>query len=72
MAELTFPYYQLIAGGPNETGFTVLLQIQEGAGGPLPGQTTDSLLEGLRQQLQGGDVQITTTLAKVATTTTYL
>lgn len=72
MAELTYPFYQLVAGGPNETGFTVTVQIQEGAGGPLPGQTPDSVLAGLRQQLEGGDAQITTTLAKVATTTMYL
>jgi hypothetical protein len=72
VAELTYPYYRLIANGPSETGFTVTLQIQEGPGGPLPEQTVDTLLAGLRALLQNGDASVSTELARFATTTTYL
>ncbi|MEU3851712.1 hypothetical protein [Streptomyces sp. NPDC029554] len=72
MAELTYPYYRLIANGRNETGFTVTLQIQEGPGGPLPEQTVESVLAGLRAVLQNGDDAVSTELARFATTTTYL
>lgn len=72
MAELTFPYYRLNANGPAETGFVVTLQIQEGSGGPLAGQTVDTVLAGLRATLQNDDPSVSTELVKFATTTTYL
>ncbi|MFF5842108.1 hypothetical protein ACFY74_11645 [Streptomyces massasporeus] len=72
MAELTFPYYRLNANGRNETGFVVTLQIQEGPGGPLPEQTVESVLAGLRDHLQNGDDTVSTELVRFATTTTYL
>jgi hypothetical protein len=72
MAELTFPYYRLNASGRNETGFVVTLQIQEGPGGPLPEQTVETVLAGLRDHLQNGDDTVSTELVRFATTTTYL
>ncbi|UOB09059.1 hypothetical protein MQE23_08340 [Streptomyces sp. HP-A2021] len=72
MAELTYPHYRLTANGRNETGFTVTLQIQEGAGGPLPEQSVDTVLAGLRALLQNGDDSVSTELVRFSTTTTYL
>ena len=71
MAELPYPYYRLNAEGPSETGFSIVVQIQEGAGGPLPGQTQDSVLAGLRELLMAGDAEVLTNLTKVQITNTY-
>lgn len=70
MAELPYPYYRLQAEGPNETGFRLLFHIDEGAGGPLEGQSTQSILDELRQRLAGEDGTVTTSLARVEITTT--
>lgn len=71
MAELPYPYYRLNCQGPNETGFSIVVQIQEGAGGPLPGQTQDSVIAALREQLMAGDVEVLTDLTRVSITNTY-
>lgn len=71
MAELTYPHYRLNANGPSETGFSITLQIQEGAGGPLAGHTTESVLTALRDLLKGGNVDVSTELTKFEITSTY-
>lgn len=71
MADLLYPYYQLIANGPNETGLVVTLHIQEGAGGPLPGQTAQGVVEDMRQRLAAGD-GVTTNLSRCEITTNNL
>lgn len=72
MAELLTPYYRITARGPNETGFALLLRIEEGAGGPLEGRTMDSVVAEIRALLQGGDDQIATAMVLTETTTTSL
>jgi len=71
VADMPFPYYRLQANGPNETGFTLLCQIEEGGGGPLPGQTMQGVLDGLKQQIVGtsGDVTASLTHYEITTTT---
>ncbi|MFE8944491.1 hypothetical protein [Streptomyces sp. NPDC007856] len=68
--DLPYPYYRLQADGPNETGFGLLVHIEEGAGGPLPGMTTQGVLDSLRALLEGTGGTVTTTLALYAITTT--
>ncbi|MFJ9037485.1 hypothetical protein ACIRF8_12960 [Streptomyces sp. NPDC102406] len=66
--QMPYPYYRLSAQGRSESGFTLTLRIEEGAGGPLPGMTTESVLDGIRQLLAGEDV--TTSLSRSEITTT--
>jgi len=68
MAELAYPYYQVQADGPAETGFVIQLNIGKGAGGPLPGQSVESVIEGLKQQLTGDGVTLQVTRYEVTTT----
>lgn len=70
MAELPYPYYRLGATGRDETGFTLTLRIEEGAGGPLPGRTTSDVLEGIRKLLAGDDPDVVTALSRSEITTT--
>lgn len=71
MAELPYPNYRLNADGPAETGFAITLYIQVGQGGPLAGQTVESVIDGLRDLLKGGDDQVSTVLTKSEITSTY-
>lgn len=71
MAELPYPYYRINADGPGETGFAVTLQIQQGAGGPLEGQTVESVLAGLRELMQAGNDEVSTALTKFEIKSTY-
>ncbi|MFI0236318.1 hypothetical protein [Streptomyces sp. NPDC016845] len=68
MADMPYPYYRLSAQGRDEAGFTLTLRIEEGAGGPLPGLTTESVLDSIRQLLAGENV--TTSLSRSEITTT--
>jgi len=68
--DMPYPYYQLVANGPNETVLAVTLHVQEGAGGPLAGQSEQTIIDGLRQQLTAGD-GVTTSLARFEIKTTY-
>ncbi|GGQ83870.1 hypothetical protein [Streptomyces flaveolus] len=72
MAELLTPYYKLQAQGPAETGIVMTMRIEEGAGGPLEGWTTDLLLAKLRELLQGEDPLVRTALVRTDTTTVTL
>lgn len=65
--DMPYPYYRLQADGPSETGFTLKLQIEEGAGGPLLGRTTASLLDELKQLLAGDGNTVTLTRYEVTT-----
>lgn len=49
MAELAFPYYQLIANGPDETALYVTVQVATGAHGPLPDLDGETLALAMRQ-----------------------
>lgn len=69
MAEMPFPYYRLQANGSNEAGFVLLLQIDEGGGGPLPGLTTESVLNSIRDLLVNGDDTIRSSLTRYEVTT---
>jgi hypothetical protein len=68
--ELAYPLYQLQADGPNETGCRITLSVSDGVGGPLPGTTARSVVEGLKAQLQGdtGDVSVLLTLQEIRAT----
>lgn len=70
MPELPYPFYQLQADGPNETGCRISLFVSDGVGGPLPGTTARSIVEGLKEQLQGdaGDVSVSLTLQEIRAT----
>lgn len=67
---MPYPYYRLTADGRNETGFGLTLRIEEGAGGPLAGQTIDSVLEGMRKLLANDDPDVMTTLSRSEITIT--
>ncbi|MGW6142178.1 hypothetical protein [Streptomyces sp. NPDC055140] len=67
---MPYPYYRLTGDGRNETGFTLTLRVEEGAGGPLPGQTTESLLDDIRVLLAGYDPDATTSLSRSEITIT--
>jgi hypothetical protein len=70
MAELTYPYYQFQADGPNETGFSITVKIGEGAGGPLPGMTVQSVLDELKRLLAGDSGDVTVRLSSYDITVT--
>lgn len=55
MADMPYPYYQLQADGPNETGLLLRFQVQTGAGGSLPGISEEQLLAHLKEYLAGTD-----------------
>jgi hypothetical protein len=63
MAETPYPYYDLSASGPAETGFFLRIQITDGAGGPLAGLTDLDVLHHLRDWLDSQD-NTTVTLAR--------
>lgn len=62
MPELPYPHYQMQADGPNETGFRLTVVIQDGVGGPLPGLTSQGVVEELKQRLAGSGDGITVRL----------
>lgn len=70
MADMPYPYYKVQADGRNEGGFTLKLQIEEGAGGPLEGRTTEGVLDSLKELLVGGDDTVTVTVTRYEITTT--
>ncbi|MGW1892152.1 hypothetical protein ACWCP6_18110 [Streptomyces sp. NPDC002004] len=72
MADLPYPYHRIQAEGPDETGFALLVHIEEGAGGPLSGQTTQSVLEDLCAQLRSDRDDVTTSVTRYEITTTSL
>ena len=67
MAELAYPYYQVQADGPNESGFRIVLHIDQQGGGPLPGQSVESVIDGLKQLLSGADVFVQVARYEVTT-----
>lgn len=71
MSETPFPHYRLQADGPNETGFTLVVQVSLGAGGPLPGLTEQSVIEHLRDYLDARP-DVVTQLAKKSIVSTDL
>lgn len=70
MAELPYPYYRIQADGPSETGFSLLVHIEEDAAGPLAGQTSQGVLDDLCARLRGdsGDVTVSMTRYEITTT----
>lgn len=70
MADLPYPYYRIQADGADETGFSLVLHIEEGAAGPLTGQTAQGVLDELCARLRGdaGDVDVTLTRYEITTT----
>ncbi|MGW7424432.1 hypothetical protein ACWGJB_31125 [Streptomyces sp. NPDC054813] len=70
MPDLPYPYHRLQAEGPDETGFAMLVHIEDGAGGPLKGQTSEGVLENLRTALQGDDSPVITSLTRYDIATT--
>ncbi|WP_371646501.1 hypothetical protein [Streptomyces mirabilis] len=71
MAELQYPYYRLQADGPDETGFTLLGHVEDGAAGPLTGQTAERTLQDLADRLRGDSGDVTVSLTRYDITTTY-
>ncbi|MFF5029255.1 hypothetical protein ACFY2J_34230 [Streptomyces collinus] len=70
MPDLPYPHHRLQADGPDETGFALVVHIEEGGGGPLAGMTTQSVLDHLRAHLAGDDDAVTTSLTRYEVTTT--
>lgn len=59
MPELPYPYYQVQADGPDETGLHLTLKVEPGAGGALPGISEQQLLAHLKEYLAGADGKVT-------------
>ncbi|MEU8906499.1 hypothetical protein [Streptomyces mirabilis] len=70
MADLPYPYYRIQAVGADETGFGLLVHIEEGGAGPLTGQSSQSVMDDLCARLRGdaGDVNVTLTRYEITTT----
>ncbi|MEV3857719.1 hypothetical protein AB0J38_25765 [Streptomyces sp. NPDC050095] len=68
--QMPYPYYRLSAQGRAEAGFVLTLRVEEGAGGPLPGMTTASVLDGIRKLLGEGTDDVTTSLSRSEITIT--
>lgn len=69
MADMPYPYYRLQAAGSSETGFTMLFQLEEGAGGPLAGMTSQDVLDHLKAYFAGeGALTVSLSLSSVAVT----
>jgi hypothetical protein len=71
MADLPYPYYRIQAYRDDESGFGLLIHIEDGAGGPLTGQTSQGVLDELCARLRGdsGDVTVALTRYEITTTT---
>lgn len=67
---MPYPYYRLQADGMDETGFVMLFQLSEGAGGPLPGMTSQGVLDHLKTYFAGDGVNVTVSLAYSSITVT--
>ncbi|MFF9271156.1 hypothetical protein TR631_33920 [Streptomyces rochei] len=72
MADMTTPFYKLQATSSGETGFVLTMRIEEGAGGPLAGWDTTTLLDAIRSLLKGDDPMVQTALVLTETKTTTL
>lgn len=70
MAETPYPHYKLQADGPSEAGFTLYIQITEGAGGPLAGLTAFEVVDYLRDYL-AGQSGVTAQLSRHEVANTY-
>ncbi|WP_030798983.1 hypothetical protein [Streptomyces sp. NRRL S-337] len=71
MADTPYPYYRMQASGPDETGYSLVIQIQQGAGGGLEGLTSEEdVIAAVRGIFDGRDgVSSTLTRYSVATNT---
>ncbi|NED75285.1 hypothetical protein G3I51_23765 [Streptomyces sp. SID9944] len=69
MDDMPYPYYRLQADGPDDTGITMLFQLQEGPGGPLPGLTSEGILDHLKEYLAGDRTTVRLSLWSVAVAT---
>lgn len=72
MPELSYPHYQMQADGPDETGFRITMLIQDGVGGPLPGLTSQGVVEELKQRLFSSGDGVTVRLTRHDATATEL
>lgn len=70
MAELPYPHYRLSVQGPSETGVTLTLHVEPGAGGLLEGQTTESVVADIRRLLLADDSARSSSLTRFELTTT--
>jgi hypothetical protein len=58
--DMPYPFFQVQASGPNETGFAVTLHIEDGAGGPLAGLDDGAVVDALRDLFGAQDGTVVT------------
>ncbi|WP_460067404.1 hypothetical protein [Streptomyces sp. YKOK-I1] len=58
MPELPYPYYQVQADGPDETGLHLTVKVETGAGGALPNISEEQLIAHLKEYLAGADGKV--------------
>lgn len=69
MAETPYPYYRMQASGPGETGYSLRIQIEQGAGGGLEGLPSEAdVIAAVRQIFDGDGVSTTLTRCAVEST----
>jgi hypothetical protein len=64
--DLPYPYYQVQADGPDETGLHLTVKVEAGAGGALPGISEAQLLAHLKEYLTGADGKVTVRVSSYA------
>lgn len=66
MPELPYPFYQVQADGPDETGLHLTVKVETGAGGTLPGISEQQLIAHLKEYLAGPDGTTTVRISAYA------
>jgi hypothetical protein len=67
--ETPFPYYRMQASGPSETGYSLVIQIEQGAGGGLDGLPSEAdVIAAVRHVFDGDGVNTTLTRCAVEST----
>jgi hypothetical protein len=64
--DLPYPYYQVQADGPDETGLHLTVKVEPGAGGALPGISEEQLIAHLKEYLTGADGKTTVRVSAYA------
>jgi hypothetical protein len=63
---MPYPYYQVQADGPDETGLHLTVKVEPGAGGALPDISEEQLLAHLKEYLAGDSGKVTVRLSSYA------
>ncbi|MFF8901659.1 hypothetical protein ACF082_29730 [Streptomyces lydicus] len=71
IAGTPYPYYRMQINGPSESGFSLAVQVEQGAGGPLEGLSEADLIAAIRNIFDSRE-GVSTTLTRYSVSTDTL